>query len=139
MFLWKSEWQHYTAKLWLQMCCKKGFSTGNCLLRDLHLLWWRHGAVFGAFSHSRLSNANNSDFVQDWFISWFLIFLQLNQKRNCLWHEIIFHAISLLYVVIQVNLCQKLLFLHQLTHNMTTDCSWNYHENYKRRTWAEHG
>ena len=21
---------------------------------------------------------------------------------------------------------------------MTTDCSWNYHENYKRRTWAEH-
>ena len=24
---------------------------------------------------------------------------------------------------IQVNLCQKLLFLHQLTHNMTTDCS----------------
>ena len=34
----------------------------------------------------------------------------------------------------QANLCQKLLFLHQLTHNMTTDCSWNYHENYKRRT-----
>ena len=21
---------------------------------------------------------------------------------------------------------------------MTTDCSWNYHENYKHRTWAEH-
>ena len=32
---------------------------------------------------------------------------------------------------IQVNFCQKLLFLHLLTHNMTTDCSWNYHENYK--------
>ena len=29
---------------------------------------------------------------------------------------------------VQVNLCQKLLFLHQLTHNMTTDYSWNYHE-----------
>ena len=27
---------------------------------------------------------------------------------------------------LQVNLCQKLLFLHQLTHNMTTDCSLNY-------------
>ena len=26
---------------------------------------------------------------------------------------------------IQVNLCQKHLFLHQLTHNMTTDCSLN--------------
>ena len=37
-------------------------------------------------------------------------------------------------VGIQVNLCQKLLFLHLLTHNMTTDCSWNYHRNYKRRT-----
>ena len=36
--------------------------------------------------------------------------------------------------VIQVNLCQKLLFLHQLTQNMTTDCSWNYHEKYKCRT-----
>ena len=36
---------------------------------------------------------------------------------------------------VQVNLCQKLLFLHKLTHNMTSDCSWNYHENYKRRTW----
>ena len=39
---------------------------------------------------------------------------------------------------VQVNLCQKLLFLHQLTHNMTTDCSLNYHKNYKHRTWAEH-
>ena len=27
---------------------------------------------------------------------------------------------------LQVNLCQKLLFLHQLTDNMTTDCSLNY-------------
>ena len=35
-------------------------------------------------------------------------------------------------------LFQKHLFLHQLTHNMTKDCSWNYRENYKPRTWAEH-
>ena len=28
--------------------------------------------------------------------------------------------------LIQVNDCQKLLFLHQLTHNMTTDCSLNH-------------
>ena len=27
--------------------------------------------------------------------------------------------------LVQVNLCQKLLFLHQLTHNMTIDCSLN--------------
>ena len=32
---------------------------------------------------------------------------------------------------VQVNLCQKLLFLHQLTHNMTTYCSLNY----KFNTW----
>ena len=30
---------------------------------------------------------------------------------------------------LQVNLCQELLFLHQLTHNMTTDCSLNYKFN----------
>jgi hypothetical protein len=29
------------------------------------------------------------------------------------------------------NVCQKLLFLHQLTHNMTTNCSLNY----KFNTW----
>ena len=52
------------------------------------------------------------------------------------------HALSIINLtncwVIQVNLFQKQLFLHQLTLNMTKDCSWNYHENYKRRTWAEH-
>ena len=32
---------------------------------------------------------------------------------------------------IQVNLCQKLLFLHQITHNVTTDSSLNY----KFNTW----
>ena len=31
---------------------------------------------------------------------------------------------------IKVNLCQKLLFLHQLTHNMTADCSWIYQSIY---------
>ena len=31
--------------------------------------------------------------------------------------------------LVQVNICQKLLFLHQLTHNMTTDCSLNYKFN----------
>ena len=30
---------------------------------------------------------------------------------------------------LQVNLCQKLLFLHQLTHNMMTDSSLNYKFN----------
>ena len=30
---------------------------------------------------------------------------------------------------VQVNLCQKVLCLHQLTYNMTTDCSLNYKFN----------
>ena len=36
------------------------------------------------------------------------------------------------------NSFQLHLLLYQLTHNMTKDCSWNYHENCKHRTWAEH-
>ena len=39
-------------------------------------------------------------------------------------------------VLIQVNLFQKRLLLHPLTHNMTKDCAWNYHEHYI--TSAEH-
>ena len=40
-----------------------------------------------------------------------------------------------------VNLCQNLLFLHQLTQNMTKACSLIYqflHENYKLRTCCVH-
>ena len=40
---------------------------------------------------------------------------------------------------VQVNLCQKLLFLHQLTHNMTTHCSLNYEwSTYMKITSSEH-
>ena len=45
------------------------------------------------------------------------------------------------HLLVQVNLCQKLLFLHQLTHNMTTDCSLNYKFNswkFQAQTWGEH-
>jgi len=38
------------------------------------------------------------------------------------------------YNIIQVNLFQKTLILHQLTHNMTRDCSLNSPEKYKFRT-----
>ena len=37
--------------------------------------------------------------------------------------------ISINLTKVQVNLCQKLLFLHQLTHNRTTDYSLNYKFN----------
>ena len=41
-------------------------------------------------------------------------------------HAIMYLLTHLIIFILQVNLCQKLLFLHQLTHNMTTDCSLNY-------------
>ena len=47
-------------------------------------------------------------------------------------------------IFLQVNLCQKV-FLHQLTHNMTTDCSlnyqfstWKYQAQNTLRTYFEH-
>ena len=49
---------------------------------------------------------------------------------------------SLDYDDIEVNLFQKHLFLHQLTHNMKKivhRITSFAHVNYKRRTWAEHG
>ena len=44
-------------------------------------------------------------------------------------------------ILLQVNLCQKLLYLHQLTHNMTTDCTLNYKFKtwkFQAQTWGEH-
>ena len=61
------------------------------------------------------------DLIQPDFESWWSNLVQLNPKigstRSC-WPKN--------WVRLQVNLCQKHLFLHQLTHNMMTDCSLNY-------------
>ena len=51
------------------------------------------------------------------------------------------HNIHVYCLVLQVNLIQKLLFLQQLTQNMTTDCSLNYEFNtwkLQAQTWGEH-
>ena len=43
--------------------------------------------------------------------------------------------------LVQVNLFQKLLFLHQLTHNMVTVCSLNHKFNtwkFQAQAWGEH-
>ena len=50
-------------------------------------------------------------------------------KLQLFLRTVVFHDLQLcntFWWYIQVNLYQKLLFLHQLTHNMTTDCSLNY-------------
>ena len=51
--------------------------------------------------------------------------------------------IELVFVhsIVQVNLLQNHLFLFQLTHNMTTDCSLNYKFNtwkFQGQAWGEH-
>ena len=49
----------------------------------------------------------------------FLWILHLEKELACFCAPQIWYLNELL----QVNLCQKLLFLHQLTHNTTKDCS----------------
>ena len=55
------------------------------------------------------------------------------------------HRYSHVKYQVQVNLFQKHLFLHQLTHNMTKDCSLSYKFSTRKlqaqnmlRTWSEH-
>ena len=43
-----------------------------------------------------------------------------------IWKKTSLYFLKQHYRLIQVNLCQRQLFLHQLTHNMTKDCSLNY-------------
>ena len=47
--------------------------------------------------------------------------------ESCEIREVHLHASFSFFLMrsVQVNLCQKLLFLHQLIHNMTTYCSLN--------------
>ena len=74
---------------------------------------------------------------------------QVEKKRSLeiIWYQpIVYNTIVNKYHIfseyrLQVNLCQKLLFLHQLTHNMMTICSLNYKFNawkFQAQTWGEH-
>ena len=61
-----------------------------------------------------------------------------SDMRKQLWH---WHYDMIKAFQLQVNLCQKLLFLHQLTHNMTRDCSLNDKFNtgkFQAQAWGEH-
>ena len=46
--------------------------------------------------------------------------------------------VASIWSTIQVNLCQKLLFLHQLTHNMMADCSLNCKNNFCTQHFLPH-
>ena len=69
-----------------------------------------------------------------WFITFICLFLSTSNQdrwldRNRITYFLIcFHLFSHFLSRLQVNLCQKHLFLHQLTQNITKNCSWNYHE-----------
>ena len=84
-----------------------------------------------SFSMAKMKNArhykfqifsrNNGNVVLlNFIITRLFVFLRLYHYWNNIPYCWFFAFLSRL---VQVNLCQKLLFLHQLTHNMTTDCS----------------
>ena len=54
-------------------------------------------------------------------------YVQLNQyKLEQAIGQVCNHCYIVDTCLVQVNLCQKLLLLHQLAHNMMTDCTLNY-------------
>ena len=57
------------------------------------------------------------------------IIFHLSSKKACSIYLIKKIAKIWICNLVQVNLCQKLLFLHQLTYTMTTNCSLNYKFN----------
>ena len=64
-------------------------------------------------------------------------FSSFQQKKQQYFFRLIYNDLldywqETLFDIVQVNLCQTHLFLHRLTHNMTTDCSLNY---YQFSTW----
>ena len=67
-----------------------------------------------------------------WFISHEMTFYKMDQKLSQFWQN------RSNMGQVQVNLFQKLLFLHQLTHNMTKDCSLNYMFSTFRIASSEH-
>ena len=75
---------------------------------------WKENSASDLFSFRYAAATKNFSWHLS-FIIWFLVTGCSNEKNN----------------FVQVNLCQKLFFLHQLTHTMTTDCSLNY----KFNTW----
>ena len=82
-------------------------------------------------------NADLSYFVGTlYYPPLFLTHFLFIRIKKCIFSTVILESlipISLYFGRIQVNLCLKLLLLHQLTHNMTT-----VHENYKLRTSEKH-
>ena len=55
-----------------------------------------------------------------------IFFVIICKKNLTSVHYLYFHEIFLQFSNVQVKLCQKHLFWHQLTHNMTQNCSLNY-------------
>jgi hypothetical protein len=94
------------------------YSTKNCKQRKIFQLI--------SFSNFSCMFLNPNNFNPIWILI-VLIYQIWETSRNMLKKH--------------VNLCQKLLFLHQLTHSMTTDCSLNYKFNtwkFQAQTWGEH-
>ena len=126
----------------------------------LWLYWWMHTELFyqwpkssnfllDAFQiticsmHPKEIFLNMANFEANWIIFidltnqsfsflFFHVSTYLSTYQTCIkFHKFWMTKKNYNPLSVQVNLCQKLLFLHQLTHNMTTDCSLKY----KFNTW----
>ena len=95
------------------------------------LTCFRHFCWFLPYDYPLRAGLTTMEQKPFWIRNWILMYIYEQVD--------IFKNLSHLENPCYRYLFQKHFFLHQLTHNMTKDCSWNYHENYKRRTWAEHG
>ena len=115
--------------------------------------FWRHSKVnikmiilfannqFSKTTKLMSAKVKNSQVILRIILPILTKFFQKSQSHRALLQEVannpqnnlnIFQSAVLVWFpnhFVQVNLCQKLLFLHQLIHNMTTDCSLSYKFN----------
>ena len=117
-------------KIWSKDLMLEKLSYG--CLQGIKLIW--------LLSHSNLIQLHKIFNMYTYVICSFAIF---NQKLKCAMkssHMYRFNVHMYFFYFVQVNLSQKLLFLHQLSHNMTTYCSLNYKFNkYVKIPSSEHG
>ena len=126
------------------------------VLAFYNLFWFLNKNLYRKLKIGKFHGEKKSDFVDSGFVKTCdeLVIDSVWQKKTITvsWSDFMvasssFAAFSTIMIIkktrnwwrpLQVNICQKLLFLPLLTHIMTTDCSLNYHEKYKLSTSGEH-
>ena len=98
-------------------------------IKPTNNLMGRDGRTSQKLWRQKLSLIDDQWFRHSWSVAFFSSFHITNgsiKVPNSVKHLLLTKLMWIAHNFVQVNLCQKLLFLHQLTHNITTDCSLNY-------------